>query len=91
MKKGEKSGAVGGSGKEKALPNKDGVYMHPQVLALGLMLLLTRFVCSVLIFYRVAPSQLSVVAWHTVLRCKALCALFAPEVCQCESSAPYMR
>jgi len=33
-----------------APPNKDGVYMHPQVLALGLRLPTTRFIRSVLIF-----------------------------------------
>ena len=45
----------------KAPPN-DGVYIHPQALALGLKLLMMRFVHSVLTFYRVAPSQLSTVA-----------------------------
>ena len=38
-----------------ALPN-GGVYMHPQVLALGLRLLLMKFVRSVLGFYRVSLS-----------------------------------
>ena len=45
----------------QASPN-DGVYMHPQVLTLRLRLSITKFVCSVLPFYRVAPSQLSTVA-----------------------------
>ena len=45
-----------------ASPNKEGVYMHPQVLTLGLKLLTMKFVCSVLIFYILAPTQLSAVA-----------------------------
>jgi len=56
--------------------------MH--VLAMGLRLPMMKFVCSVLIFYRVTPSQLSVVAWCTVLGFEALCALYAPEVCKHE-------
>ena len=36
-------------------PN-DGVYMHPQILALGLKLPLTPFVCGVLAYYRVLFS-----------------------------------
>ena len=44
-----------------ALPN-GGVYVHPQVLALGLRLPITSFVCSVLTFYEVAPSQFSTLA-----------------------------
>jgi len=32
-------------------PPNGGVYMHPQVLALGLKLLLTKFVRSVMTFY----------------------------------------
>jgi len=41
-----------------ALPGKKGVYMYPLVLALGLRLLMAKFIRSVLIFYGVAPSQL---------------------------------
>jgi len=37
------------------VPPKDGVYMHLQVLVLGLRLPVTRFVCIVLTFYQVAP------------------------------------
>jgi len=36
----------------------DGVYMHPHVLALGLRLQITRFIRSILTFYRIAPFQL---------------------------------
>jgi len=36
----------------------DGVYMHPHVLALGLRLPITRFIRSILTFYRIAPFQL---------------------------------
>ena len=45
----------------KAPPN-DGVYMHLQVLALGLSLPMTRFVRNILTVYRVTPSQLSAMA-----------------------------
>jgi len=45
-------------------PRNDGLYMHPQVLAMGLRLPMTRFGRSVLTFFRVAPSQLSSVAWR---------------------------
>jgi len=39
-------------------PPNGGVYMHPQVLAFGLRLPMTRFIRSVLTFYGDAPSQL---------------------------------
>ena len=58
--------------------------MHLQVLALGLKLLMTRFVRSVLFFYRVILSQLSAVVWHTILGFETLSALYTPEACQCE-------
>ena len=45
-----------------APPKGEGVYMHPQVLALGLTLPMTKFLRSVLSFYKVTPSQLSAVA-----------------------------
>ena len=67
-----------------APPNKEDVYMHPQVLALGLRLSMMKFVRSVLIFYRIAPSQLSAVAWHTVIGFEALRDLYALEACLCE-------
>jgi len=43
-------------------PDKEGVYMHPLALALGLRLPMMKFVRSVLIFYEVVPSQLTAVA-----------------------------
>jgi len=64
----------------QALPN-GGVYMHPQVLALGLRLLMMRFVLSILTFYRFAPSQLSGVAWCMVFGLEALCTLNVLETC----------
>jgi len=45
---------------------------------------MTKFIHSVLSFYKVAPSQLSAVAWRTVLGFEALCDLYAPEACQVE-------
>ena len=59
--------------------------MHPLVLGLGLRLPTMKFVRSVLIFYRVAPSQLTVVAWQTILGFEALCKLYAFEVCHHEN------
>ena len=58
--------------------------MHPLELALGLRLPMTKFIHSVLIFYGVAPSQLSLAAWRTVLRFETLCDLYAPEACHCD-------
>ena len=58
--------------------------MHPLVLALGLGLPMTKFIRSILIFYGVTPSQLSAVAWSTILRFDALCDLYAPDACHCE-------
>ena len=49
--------------------------MHPQILALELKLPLTKFVHSILTYYRIPPSQLSRVAWRFVLGFEALCAL----------------
>jgi len=62
-------------------PLKSGVYMHPQVLTLGVRLPMTRFIRSVLAFYKVASSQLSAVAWRTILGLEALCDLYAREAC----------
>ena len=45
---------------------------------------MTKFIHSILIFYRVAPSQLSTVTWCTVLGFEALCDLYAFEACLCE-------
>ena len=45
---------------------------------------MTRFICSVLPFYQVAPSQLSAMAWRTILGFETLCALYAFEACQRE-------
>ena len=36
-------------------PPNDGVYMHPQILTHGLKLPLTKFICSVLTYYWIAP------------------------------------
>jgi len=42
-------------------PEAGGVYLHPQLLALGLKFPLTNFVRDLLRHYRIAPSQLWVV------------------------------
>jgi len=55
--------------------------MHPLVLAVGLRLLMTKFVRSILIFSGVTPSQLTTVAWRTVLGFEVLYNLYALEVC----------
>ena len=46
--------------------------MHPKILSLGLKLLLIKFVRSILSHFRIAPLQLSGVAWRTMLGFKAL-------------------
>jgi len=61
----------------------DVVYLHPQVLALGLKLSLKNFILDILCHFQVAPSQLSTEAWWTILGFQALCASFAPNSCQC--------
>ena len=65
-------------------PPNGGVYMHPQILILGLKLPLTPFIHGVLSHLRIALSQLSGVAWRTVLGFEALCVLSAPNACQRE-------
>ena len=45
---------------------------------------MTKFVRSILTHYRVTPSQLSELAWCTVLGFEALCALSISETCQGE-------
>ena len=50
-------------------PPNDGIYMHPRVLALGLRMPMTKFIRSVLTFYRVAPSVDSIgLAYGTRVR-----------------------
>ena len=61
----------------KVPPPEGGVYFHPQVLALGVHLPLTVFVCQVLAYYDVASTQLTSDAWQTVLAFEALCMDFA--------------
>ena len=60
------------------------VYIRPHILALGLKLSLMKFVRGVLNYYRIAPSQLSGVAWHTVRGFEALCDLIVQDACQRE-------
>ena len=60
------------------------VYMHPQILTLGLKLLPSKFIRRILTYYKIAPSLLSGVAWHTVLGFEARCALIVPNSCQRE-------
>jgi len=63
-------------------PNREGVYVHPQILALGLRLPMTRFIHNVLTFYKIAPSQLSAAVWRMVLEFEAFCDLYASQACQ---------
>ena len=64
-------------------PSNGGVYMHPQFMALRLRLPL-RSSSSCSDFLQSFPSQLSGVAWRTVLRFEAFNALSIPEACQGE-------
>ena len=66
-----------------SLPN-GGIYMHPQILALALKLLLAPFIRGVMSHFRIAPSQQSGVAWRTVIEFEAFCALSAPDAYQRE-------
>ena len=45
---------------------------------------MTRFVHSSLTFYGATPSQLSAMAWRTVLGFEAFCALYVLDACQRE-------
>jgi len=58
--------------------------MRLQVLTLGLRLLMTRFVCNVLIFYKVAPLSCQRWPGFTVVGLETLCDLYTPEACQRE-------
>ena len=60
-------------------PPTDGVYFHPQILALRVKLPLTPFIQNILARFKVPPLQLTPGAWRTVLGFEALCAFFAPE------------
>ena len=55
------------------------VFIHRQILALGMKLLLTAFVNNILSYFRVTPSQLTVGAWRLLLSFEALCNHFLPD------------
>ena len=59
-------------------PPASGVYVHPQILALGVKLPMTPFVRDVLVHFKVPPSQLTLGAWQNVLGFEALCFAFTP-------------
>jgi len=59
------------------------VYMHPQILALGLKLPLTKIVRGIVTCYMIAPS-LVWVASRIVLGFEALRALIVPDACRCK-------
>ena len=63
------------------VPSHSGVFIHPQISALGMKLSLTAFVHSVLSYFRVAPSQLTVGAWRILLGFEALYNCFLLEAC----------
>ena len=44
-----------------------GVYFHPQVLTLRMQLSLPDFIHQVLSFYNIAPTQLTLGVWRTIL------------------------
>ena len=60
-------------------PEAGCVCLHSQVLALGLKFPLTDFVCDLLRYYHMAPSQLVVGGCHVVLSFQALCKRFVPD------------
>jgi len=65
-------------------PLAGGIYLHPQILALGLKLPLTNFVRDILCHFKVVPSQLLVGAWCIILGFKDLCVSFVPNSCRHE-------
>jgi len=58
-------------------PLEGGMYYHLQVLVLMAHLSLTDFVRQVLACYNVAPTQLMLGAWRTILGFEAICVNFA--------------
>ena len=62
----------------KVSPPPEGVYFHPQILALGVPLALTQFIRSILGYYHVSPAQLSSGVWRTILAFEALCCTYIP-------------
>ena len=61
-------------------PEGGGVYLYPQVLALGLTFPVTSFMC----YYHVTLSQLVAGDWRVVLSFQALCNLYLPDACRVE-------
>jgi len=58
-------------------PKRGSIYLHPQILALGMKFLLTSFIRDLLHYFKVTPSQLVAGSWRIVLSFEALCDLFA--------------
>ena len=56
----------------KALEEEGGVYIAAQVLALGVHLPLPSFAREVLVFYNLAPTQISPGSWRVILGFAAL-------------------
>ena len=65
----------------KEASSTGGVYFHPQILALGVQLPLTRFVRDVPGHLQVAPTQLAMGAWRTVLAFEAPYRISSPSAC----------
>ena len=61
-----------------------GVFIHPQILSLGMKLPLTDLVRNVLVFFKVALPQLTVGAWRVLLTFEVLCNRFLPKACRRE-------
>ena len=57
------------------------VFIHPQILALGMNLPLTELVNNTLVYFRVAPSQLTVGARRVLQNFEALCSRFLSKAC----------
>ena len=59
-------------------PLASSVYFHPQILALGVKLLMNSFVRGVLAYFKVPPSQLTPEAWQIILGFEAFYVTHGP-------------
>jgi len=72
-------------------PEADGVYLRPQILAMGMKFLLTDFVRDLLRNYRNGPLLVGGRGWRVVLSFQALYNRFIADACKVEDfSTLYM-
>ena len=71
-------------------PPTGGVYLHLQILALGLRLPLTNFIRDILCHFQVVPSQLTAGDSRTVLGFKVLYVSFASNSYSARTAMPFI-